>query len=95
MARQIRMELLPHERDALLKGNFTIDDVRAFYDQYYTADSIVVGVGGGGGASGPERPRSRANPTPTTTTTAPPPPLLGPAEVAARTAWSADRPYVD
>lgn len=29
MARQIRLELLPHERAALLKGNFTIDVVRA------------------------------------------------------------------
>jgi hypothetical protein len=29
MARQIRLELLPHERAALLKGNFTIDEVRA------------------------------------------------------------------
>ena len=27
MARQIRLELLPHERDVLLKGNFTIDEV--------------------------------------------------------------------
>ena len=27
MARQIRLELLPHERAALLKGNFTIDEV--------------------------------------------------------------------
>jgi hypothetical protein len=29
MARQIQIELLPHERAALLKGNFTIDEVRA------------------------------------------------------------------
>jgi len=29
MSRQIRLELLPHERAALLKGNFTIDEVRA------------------------------------------------------------------
>ena len=29
MARQIRLELLPHERAALLQGNFTIDPVRA------------------------------------------------------------------
>lgn len=29
MARQIRIELLPHERAALLKGNYTIDNVRA------------------------------------------------------------------
>jgi hypothetical protein len=29
LARQIRLELLPHERAALLKGNFTIDEVRA------------------------------------------------------------------
>ena len=28
MTRQIRIELLPHERAALLKGNFTIDNVR-------------------------------------------------------------------
>lgn len=28
MARRIRLELLPHERAALLKGNFTIDEVR-------------------------------------------------------------------
>ena len=28
MARQIQLELLPHERAALLKGNFTIDEVR-------------------------------------------------------------------
>lgn len=27
MSRQIRLELLPHERAALLKGNFTIGDV--------------------------------------------------------------------
>lgn len=27
MARQIRLELLPHERASLLKGNFTIDEV--------------------------------------------------------------------
>jgi hypothetical protein len=41
------------------------------------------------------KPATLSAPEPTTTTTAPPPPLLGPAEVAARTAWSADRPYVD
>lgn len=29
MARQIQLELLPHERAVLLKGNFTIDDVLA------------------------------------------------------------------
>ena len=29
MARQIQLELLPHERAVLLKGNFTIDNVRA------------------------------------------------------------------
>lgn len=29
MARQIRLELFPHERAVLLKGNFTIDDVLA------------------------------------------------------------------
>lgn len=38
---------------------------------------------------------SAPEPTTTTTTTPPPPPLLSPAEVATRTAWSADRPYVD
>jgi hypothetical protein len=27
MAREIQLELLPHERAALLKGNFTIDEV--------------------------------------------------------------------
>ena len=29
MARQIQLELLPHERAALLKGNFTIGEVLA------------------------------------------------------------------
>ena len=29
MPRKVRLELLPHERAALLKGNFTIGDVRA------------------------------------------------------------------
>jgi hypothetical protein len=29
MTRQIRVELLPHERAVLLKGNFTIDEVLA------------------------------------------------------------------
>lgn len=28
MARRIQLELLPHERAALLNGNFTIDEVR-------------------------------------------------------------------
>jgi hypothetical protein len=29
MVRQIRVELLPHERAVLLKGRFTVDEVRA------------------------------------------------------------------
>ena len=29
MARQIQLELLPHERATLLKGNFTMGEVRA------------------------------------------------------------------
>ncbi len=42
------------------------------------------------------KPATLSAPEPTTTTTTPPPPPpLSPAEVAARTAWSLDRPYVD
>ena len=40
MARQIRLELLPHERVALLKGNFTIDDVRAQLEACVSSDDI-------------------------------------------------------
>ena len=40
MARQIRLELLPHERAALLKWNFTIDEVRAQLDACASSDDI-------------------------------------------------------
>ena len=42
MARQIRLELLPHERAALLKvqGHFTIDEVRAQLKAYESSDDI-------------------------------------------------------
>jgi hypothetical protein len=40
MARQIRLELLPHERAALLKGNFTIDPVRAQLQACAMSDDI-------------------------------------------------------
>lgn len=38
--RQLRLELLPHERVALLKGNFTIDDVRAQLESHASSDEI-------------------------------------------------------
>ena len=40
MARQIRLELLPHERAALLKGNFTIDQVRAQLEACASSEDI-------------------------------------------------------
>ena len=40
MARQIRLELLPHKRAALLKGNFTIDEVRAQLEACAASDDI-------------------------------------------------------
>ena len=40
MARQIRLELLPHERAALLKGNFTIDEVRAQLEACASSEDI-------------------------------------------------------
>lgn len=40
MARQIRLELLPHERAALLKGNFTIDDVRAQLEACASSEGV-------------------------------------------------------
>jgi len=38
--------------------SITLDDVRAFYDQYYVANNIVVGVGGGYPAGFAERVRA-------------------------------------
>jgi len=40
MARQIRLELLPHERAVLLKGNFTIDEVRAQLEACASSDDV-------------------------------------------------------
>jgi hypothetical protein len=40
MARQIRLELLPHERAALLKANFTIDQVRAQLEACASSEDI-------------------------------------------------------
>ena len=40
MARQIRLELLPHERAVLLKGNFTIDEVRAKLEACASSDDV-------------------------------------------------------
>jgi hypothetical protein len=40
MARQIRLELLPHERAALLKGNFTIDQVRAQLEACASSEDV-------------------------------------------------------
>ena len=40
MARQIRIELLPHERATLLKGNFTIDKVRAQLEACASSEDI-------------------------------------------------------
>jgi hypothetical protein len=40
MARQIQLELLPHERAALLKGNFTIDEVRAQLEAYASSEDV-------------------------------------------------------
>jgi hypothetical protein len=42
MARQIRLELLPHERAALLKGNFTIDEVRAQLEACASSEDVVT-----------------------------------------------------
>ena len=40
MSRQIQVELLPHERAALLKGNFTIDPVLAQLKACASSDDI-------------------------------------------------------
>ena len=40
MSRIIRLELLPHERAALLKGNFTIDEVRAQLEACATSEDV-------------------------------------------------------
>ena len=40
MPRQIRIELLPHERAALLKGRFTIDQVRDQLQASASSDGI-------------------------------------------------------
>lgn len=40
LARQIRVELLPHERAALLRGNFTIDEVRAQLEACASSDDV-------------------------------------------------------
>ena len=40
MPRQIRIELLPHERAALLNGRFTIDNVRAQLEACASSDNI-------------------------------------------------------
>lgn len=40
MARQIRLELLPHERAVLLKGNFTIDEVLAQLEACASSDDV-------------------------------------------------------
>ena len=40
MARRIQLELLPHERAALLKGNFTIDEVRDQLEAYASSEDI-------------------------------------------------------
>jgi hypothetical protein len=40
MSRQIRLELLPHERAALLKGNFTIDEVRAQHESCAASEDV-------------------------------------------------------
>jgi len=37
----------PEEGYVQSVASITLDDVRAFYDRYYTRDNIVVGVGGG------------------------------------------------
>ena len=40
MTRQIRLELLPHERAALLRGKFTIDQVRAQLEACASSEDI-------------------------------------------------------
>jgi hypothetical protein len=40
MARQIRLDLLPHERAALLKGNFTIDEVLAQLEACASSEDV-------------------------------------------------------
>jgi len=40
MIRQIRLELLPHERAVLLKGNFVIDDVRTQLESCAASEDI-------------------------------------------------------
>jgi len=40
MVRQIQVELLPHERAVLLKGHFTIDDVRAQLEACASSENI-------------------------------------------------------
>ena len=42
MARQIQLELLPHERAALLRGNFTIDEVRAQLEASTSSNDIAT-----------------------------------------------------
>ncbi len=42
MAREIRLELLPHERAVLLKGNFTIDQVRAQLQACASSEEITT-----------------------------------------------------
>ena len=40
MARQIRLELLPHERAVLLQGRFTIDEVRAQLEACASSEDV-------------------------------------------------------
>ncbi len=40
MAHQIELELLPHERAALLKGNFTIDEFRAQLEDRASSEKV-------------------------------------------------------
>ena len=40
MARGIQLELLPHERAALLNGNFTIDEVRDQLETYASSEDV-------------------------------------------------------
>jgi len=42
MSRKVRLELLPHERAALLKGNFTTDEVRAQLEACAESEDIVT-----------------------------------------------------